>query len=330
MDSAAGLRRTPPPQCPACRKDSWVLRYTEVTDRLLGVPGSFSVWACPGCGILRLWPVPEDLSAYYPPEYSAYIAPLIEIGKKRPWHSRQWAISLGPDGALRQLARGRLKSNEIARLLWEALDEGWVPRSFLDYGSGTGRALRYAEQLGMRPVGVDRSSNTLKAAHASGLDLRVGSYEDLPLDGEVFDIIHLSHVLEHVLEPVEALSALRPHLDPNGRIVVLVPNAGGGLAELFGADWFQLDAPRHLWGFTPNSLELAMREAGFEVVKTSFNGAGHAIYESIRYSMERSGSGHALPEPPDLDVIAGLDNLASFWNAHEAGDAMMMVGKVMA
>ncbi|MEI7813716.1 MAG: class I SAM-dependent methyltransferase [Coriobacteriia bacterium] len=275
-----------------------------------------------------MWPLPDDLSAYYPEEYSAYIAPLVEVGLTRPWHKKEWELSFGAEGMLRSAARNRLKVNEIARLLWQCLDDGYAPQSFLDYGSGTGRALRFAEQLGMKAVGVDASDNTLEAARATGLDLRVGSYENLPLQGETFDVIHLSHVLEHVVEPVEALTALRTHMSDRGRILVMVPNAGSGLSDLFGADWFQLDAPRHLWGLTPHSLELAMERAGFSVVKKIFNGAGHAIYESMRYALERSGSSHALPEPPNLDVLAGFEGLASYWNAQEAGDAMIMVGKV--
>ena len=70
-----------------------------------------------------------------------------------------------------------------------------------------------------------------------------------------FDLITLSHSLEHIPEPVETLATLRSKLAPGGRLVVEVPNVRQNIYDLVVAD--------HRSHFDPLTLVAAARRAGF-------------------------------------------------------------------
>ena len=141
-------------------------------------------------------------------------------------------------------------------------------------------------------------------------------------------MVRLAHVLEHVPEPVEALAALRPHVTPQGRLVVAVPNTDSAVAELFGADWLNLDAPRHVWGFNEKNLRMTFDKAGYDVEQVIFNGIGASVYESMRYALTSKESRGHLGHPSAGPLLHGLDLLADEWNSQGAGDWMVMTGKV--
>jgi SAM-dependent methyltransferase len=71
-----------------------------------------------------------------------------------------------------------------------------------------------------------------------------------------FDLITLSHSLEHIPEPVLALATLRSKLAPGGRLVVEVPNVRQNIYDLVVAD--------HRSHFDSLTLRSAARRAGFQ------------------------------------------------------------------
>lgn len=93
----------------------------------------------------------------------------------------------------------------------------------LDGGCGSGRVFqhRLAGQA-RRVVGVDI---TLDVRGNANLDAGVrGDLNDLPLRDNSFDVAILSHVAEHLTEPLAAFRELARVLRPGGRLLVLTPN----------------------------------------------------------------------------------------------------------
>jgi hypothetical protein len=73
------------------------------------------------------------------------------------------------------------------------------------------------------------------------------------------------HVLEHVHDPVSLLQECYRIVKPNGLLIVDVPNFGCYDCSLFGKNWFQIDAPRHLYHFTQQTLGRMCEQAGFQI-----------------------------------------------------------------
>lgn len=80
-----------------------------------------------------------------------------------------------------------------------------------------------------------------------------------------FDAITLSHVLEHLLDPVAALGVLRDYTKPGGHILIEVPNDP---LEVLEDPKRASDLP-HLWFFSEHSLGQVCKAAGLEVVQSA-------------------------------------------------------------
>ena len=73
------------------------------------------------------------------------------------------------------------------------------PGRLLDVGVGGGEFLRAARQRGWSVVGLDVSTwaaTEIRAQH--GIEVLTATLEEAPLPRETFDVVHMSHVLEHL------------------------------------------------------------------------------------------------------------------------------------
>jgi hypothetical protein len=103
-----------------------------------------------------------------------------------------------------------------------------------------------------------------RAARELGLDIR--KEPDDFADLLPFHCITFWHSLEHLRNPVAALSTVRKLIAEDGLVMVAVPNSGGLQAVIFGANWLHLDVPRHLYHFNDTSLNALLRLTGFTPV----------------------------------------------------------------
>ena len=174
---------------------------------------------------------------------------------------------------LRHLAWRADKGVEATVEWWAAL-LGPAPLQVIEVGCGDGIILERLRSLGHAVTGVEPDPSAAAVARGRGLTIHQAKAEDLPTtlrDGQS-DLVILSHVLEHCLDPAAALANCRRALKPGGRIMVEVPNnAATGLA-MHGATWLWLDVPRHLNFFTDTSLAAILRTAGFQIRRTEHLG----------------------------------------------------------
>jgi SAM-dependent methyltransferase len=93
----------------------------------------------------------------------------------------------------------------------------------LDVGCGYGRNLRSMIDAGFRPLGVDINPGIVAANRANGLDCVVAG--DLAADAEPFDVLLMSHVIEH-FAPGELKEFIDSHLDRlrvGGHLIIATP-----------------------------------------------------------------------------------------------------------
>jgi SAM-dependent methyltransferase len=134
----------------------------------------------------------------------------------------------------------------------------WVttPRRLLDIGASSGQLLRLATEI-FNCVSIGVEPGDVYRAHASQTFKLYPSVEALIAANEArFDVITMSHVLEHLHEPVVFLTDIRERvLKGDGVLFIEVPN-------LFGHSCFE---PAHLYSFTDKTLTLMLRAARFDV-----------------------------------------------------------------
>jgi SAM-dependent methyltransferase len=251
------------PACPACGSVHHHEAFTQ-PDRLFGVPGVFQYRTCEACASTFQSPrvVDEDLPMLYPGGY--YTHDPGATGPVPPPPPRSWSglrdrIRSGVAAAV-QPWRGRagLSDRLIAksrfmreRAFLDAVIDELVPRRprpgrALDVGCGSGLLMRNLAGVGWEAEGLEWDpAAAAVAAAATGLHVSSGTVHD-HADRGAFDLVVLSHVFEHLADPVRDLRRMGELLTPDGRIVLIYPNPRALAARRFGAHWLGWDPPRHL------------------------------------------------------------------------------------
>jgi SAM-dependent methyltransferase len=126
-------------------------------------------------------------------------------------------LSSGPDRARRQ-----------ARMLQGVLRGTPSPASIVDVGCGDGMATDLAARAnpGHRFVGLDWSSDALRQAQARGLTLVRASAESagLPIASASADVMIMSELIEHLVDPDSVLDEAWRVLKPGGTLLLSTPN----------------------------------------------------------------------------------------------------------
>jgi SAM-dependent methyltransferase len=95
----------------------------------------------------------------------------------------------------------------------------------LDVGCGSGENARYLRDLGHVVTAVTMSPIERDLLIQQGIEcILADCREGLPLPKGHYDVVLMSHVLEHIDWPEAAILNLKPHLRPGGYFLCAVPN----------------------------------------------------------------------------------------------------------
>lgn len=148
--------------------------------------------------------------------------------------------------------------------------------NFLDIGTNTGCFLRLARNRGWNLLGVEPSPQLGALAREWwGLEIVEGFIETLDLPERHFDIVTMTDVFEHVVNPKEVLAAVRRVIKPDGILFIKVPNAKFNMLKFRlrsalgkkGADDF--DSYEHVCHYTEATLRKMLDSCGFAASKIS-------------------------------------------------------------
>jgi 2-polyprenyl-3-methyl-5-hydroxy-6-metoxy-1,4-benzoquinol methylase len=236
-----------------------------------GISGVSRYVKCNTCGFIyqNPRPIPDRIMEFYPHLYGTAV--------RNP--------SENPESKINASIH-HIRSGIIDRFISN------TSRSMFDIGCGSGFFLEYMRRQGWRVSGVDPSAeHVIYANRKLGLqDVWEGLW---PLDHKLtiqVDAVSLFHVIEHILLPTEALSAIRQILRPGGIVVLETPNVESWPAKLFGHRWVTLDAPRHVSLFSKRTLTYCLGKAGFEVLLLkTFSPSTMEYSESTRYVLQDLG-----------------------------------------
>ncbi len=302
------MRSQPKPDCLLCGSRG-IEKYTGLADRLFGASGSWNLVECSNraCGLLWLNPQPvaEDIHEAYGNYYTHHTAST-DSWLRRAYRAVRAAylqMRFGYQPGMRVL----LWHRALAAIVWWVPDLRarfdssvmWLPAQaggrLLEVGCGRGDMLEVLAHLGWDAEGVDFDPQAAESARARGLRVRHGTLANCRYDDATFDAVIMSHVIEHLHDPVGVVKECHRILKPGGRLVLLTPNTASWGHRIYGRSWLHLDPPRHLYLFNPDILPKLADGLGFSKIKC-FSvirdanwtlGASRQIRREGRYEMGR-------------------------------------------
>lgn len=140
----------------------------------------------------------------------------------------------------------------------------------LDIGCNIGIFVELFQKQGWDSVGIDTDQEAIMVGKKTFyVDLRCTTIEKGGFHQDEFDVIVLSHTLEHIPGPVQLLKYAKKILKKGGLLVVVVPNIKSLPAmfqEFRGKQWYGYNPRQHIWHFTPNTLGTLLQKNDFKVV----------------------------------------------------------------
>lgn len=232
----------------------------------------FDFVKCSHCGLVYQNPrlTVEEIGAYYPQDYECYR--VVDSQKQPSWLMKrviQFGFTKRWNAILKYKSYGRL------------LDVGCATGNFLDHMKGN-------SQWSLQ--GIEISPEAAGLARSRGLDVTVGSLDQIHFEKETFDAITLWDVLEHLHDPSKALAEIFTILKQDGILVFRVPNLDSWDYRLFKQYWSGFETPRHLYIFTQSTLKSLLEKSGFKIVQTGSEfGSFMTIILDIRFWLTAKG-----------------------------------------
>jgi 2-polyprenyl-3-methyl-5-hydroxy-6-metoxy-1,4-benzoquinol methylase len=157
----------------------------------------------------------------------------------------------------------------------------------LDIGCGGGWKLNLYKEFGWKTYGFDISSEAIGIAKSKGHDVVVAEIENVSYPDKYFDAIQISHVIEHLPNPVFTIKKAFSLLKEEGLLLLETPNNSSLLSKVFKPDFWQIDSPRHFQIFNIKSLTFLLVDCGFIIDKLITNNSKNGIINSVQAFVTR-------------------------------------------
>jgi len=142
--------------------------------------------------------------------------------------------------------------------------------SMLDVGCSSGSVLKVGDSLGLKVYGVEPAPNAGATARNLGFEMFTGFLHEAKFQEDMFDLITLFEVIEHLREPLVLAREIHRILKPGGIWLIGTGNADSWTDRIMGARWEYFDIDRHgghVSFFNPRSISLLAQRSGFEMVE---------------------------------------------------------------
>jgi SAM-dependent methyltransferase len=239
---------------------------------MFGTREPFGYYSCAACDTLQIVNVPEgeDLTRHYPPDYCSYsVSAQPRILRWLTTQHDRFELHTGGRlvgaliAALMPKRFVRAAIGDVVRMLGHlALERD---ARILDVGCGGGALLDRLARAGF--TNLSGADPFIAADGESPLGVPLMKRYLSEVTGE-FDLIMFNHSLEHMPDPVATLKTACEKLATGGICLVRLPTTSSEAWTIYGADWVQIDAPRHIVIPSRQGMALAADAVGLQVEKS--------------------------------------------------------------
>jgi len=216
---------------------------------------SYKVYKCNFCWTESIYPTPtkEEQKEFYPKDYYSYI-----IGKKEKLLIKRILIKIYffIASILRWVFGYWLNEKILKNEKWNFLDVwcwSWFLKDKVEW--------YWRKYFWFEVAWTTFKKDNIRYNH----DMTKENF-----DWKKFDYIYMSHVFEHLDNPIATLDKLRNILNPNWVVHILLPNIDSYSAKLFGKYVAERDIPRHLFSYTKKWLDMLFISKWFKIVASKY------------------------------------------------------------
>ncbi len=281
--------------------------YKGLEDRFFGTPGLWLLRSEPES--MHIWlenrptdtEIGEIYSTYHthqPSKRSNFLEPLHQLVSARLGYLTN--VDKPLIAKFLSLLPSLLRASELDFM---GLSSGGYS-SVLDYGCGAGGLLKLLQANGKICYGYDPDPAALKNLDGTGINV-LTSEDQIKSCNLKFDVIVLSHVIEHLPYPEKTLAHLSSKLAKNGRIVIVTPNSKSLGHRIFKQHWRGLEPPRHFNIFSPSSIRHIAANIGLSCEVRTESRIARGIFVTSALSALGQRKIELLPKQNRLLKLAG-------------------------
>ena len=268
-------------------------------EMMFGYRDPFTYFQCSKCGCLQISKIPSDMSKYYPRDYYSFSLNSHEQSKKtikRLFITMRNHYAVFNKGIIGKLFYKKFP-NETLRCL-SRIDLTKYSK-ILDVGCGTGWYLHTLTDIGFKNLlGIDLYIEK-NIKYKNGLCILKDTIHNI--NGE-YDLIIFHHSFEHIRYPEETLQSVSRLLSKDGLCLIMIPTVSSYAWKHYGVHWVQLDAPRHFFLYSIESINILAEKTNFNLIEILYNSTDFQFWGSEQYlndiplKSERSDSLFSVPQ----------------------------------
>lgn len=326
--------------CPACGSKARTGLNLTRRDNEAAMPDVWHMVQCADCK--SIWPDPRPDAISLPRAYDDYYTHNIEedevpqqAGTGLAWRlihgylnqrfnmRRHPASSLGY-ATFMLIEPWRLKLDYYGRHLTHS--RVGTPGTLLDIGCGNGAFLARAKDMGWQVQGCEVDPKAVAACRSIDLDVIEGDAFAAQLNENSFDVITMSHVIEHVHDQPALLQRSFDLLRPGGWLWLACPNPQSIGLHVFGKSWHALHPPYHLC--IPSKAVLAswLSKVGFDEINSLRRGSHVKNVWRISQTIAQRES-IAYPNSKSLFALRLLANVIATVSSKHAEETVLLARK---
>ena len=223
----------------------------SIWDTRFGIKQEYQVRVCAGCGLEHTTPLPSqvEMNQLYEQFYNF-------SGERNTRYTK---------------IREKFINSFLYRF-WLAIDGDISFHSvngsgnLLDVGCNEGRGLEFYRSNGFSAEGLELNSKAAELARGKGFTVYCSTLESFSAEKK-YDVVVLSNVLEHSLNPGAMLQHINSLLNPDGQVWISCPNSRSWLRSVFGRYWINWHVPFHVVHFSTDTLRDVLKKSQFQIAK---------------------------------------------------------------
>jgi 2-polyprenyl-3-methyl-5-hydroxy-6-metoxy-1,4-benzoquinol methylase len=272
--------------CPSCGSKKYVTICAE--------RGNVGIVRCEECGLI-------------------YVNPMVKDPEKNYWGDEKKYFE-----EAKLIFEGKAKSHRDVNYLddLKVIEKIKPTGNFLDIGTNAGFFLRHTKGRKWNVTGIDPSPVLSEMARKHfGLNVKTCYLNEAGFENEIFDVVTMTDVFEHIPEPKKILEDIKKVIKKDGILFIKVPNGKYNMLKLWLAkaagktkDYDIFDSYEHVTHFTHKTLKRMLAECGFKAAK-SYIGKPIQIPVWHRYV----GHYYQYPTPWFLDWKNHMIRVLFYW-----------------